>query len=171
MISTFEECGIEARILDAVDWVNEKQKHTIQQKIETHFGDVRGKTIAIWGLAFKPKTDDIREAPALVLIERLLELGANIRVHDPEAMANVREIYQDKIEYFDMPMDVLDNADALAIMTEWSDFRTPDFDEMKKRLRGHVIFDGRNLYGIETMEEAQFTYYSIGRPPVRVGQG
>jgi UDPglucose 6-dehydrogenase len=168
MIATFSECGIEARILDAVDWVNERQKHTIQQKIETHFGDVNGKTIAVWGLAFKPRTDDIREAPALVLIDRMLELGAKVQVHDPEANANVKEIYGDKLTYFERPMEALDNADALAIMTEWSEFRTPDFADMKKRLRGHVIFDGRNLYDIVTMEEAQFTYYSIGRPPVRV---
>ena len=169
MISTFQECGIEPRILDAVDWVNEKQKHTLQQKIETHFGDLSGKTIAIWGLAFKPRTDDIREAPALVLIDRLLELGAKVRVHDPEAMNNVREIYGDKLEYCDRPMDTLDNVDALAIVTEWSEFRTPDFEDMKKRMRGHVIFDGRNLYDMDTMDESGFTYYSIGRPPVRNG--
>lgn len=168
MIATFRECGIEPRILEAVDWVNEQQKHTIQQKIETHFGDVSGKTIAVWGLAFKPRTDDIRESPALVLIDRLLELGAKVRAHDPEALDNVREEYGNKIEYFDRPMDVLDNADAVAIMTEWSEFRTPNFDDMKKRMRGNVIFDGRNLYDIDTMEESGFTYYSIGRPPVRV---
>ena len=169
MISTFRDCELEPRILDAVDWVNEKQKLTLQQKIEAHFDDVSGKTIAIWGLAFKPRTDDIREAPSLVLIDRLLDLGAKVRAHDPEAINNVREIYGDKIEYCDRPMDTLDNADALAIVTEWSDFRTPDFDEMKKRMRGPVIFDGRNLYDMDSMEESGFTYYSIGRPPVRGG--
>jgi UDPglucose 6-dehydrogenase len=167
MIATFRECGIEPRILDAVDWVNERQKQTVQQKIDLHFGDVTEKTIAVWGLAFKPRTDDIREAPALVLIDWLLEQGAQVHVHDPEAMQNVRDIYDDKIEYFDRAMDALDNVDGLAIITEWSEFRTPNFEEMKKRMRGHVIFDGRNLYDIDTMQELGFTYYSIGRPPVQ----
>lgn len=166
LIATCQDCGIDPRILESVDWVNEQQKLTIQQKIETHFDNLAGKTIAIWGLAFKPRTDDIREAPALVLIDRLLQLGAKIRAHDPEAMNNVQAVYGDQIEFFDRPMDALDNADALAIMTEWSEFRTPSFEEMKKRLRGPVIFDGRNLYDMDTMAEAEITYYSIGRPPV-----
>ena len=166
MISTFQRAGIEPRILEAVDWVNEQQKHVMQTKIAEHFGDVAGKTIALWGLAFKPKTDDIREAPALVLIDYLLDHGAQVVAHDPEAMPNVAADYGDKVTLCEQPMDTLDNADALAILTEWSQFRTPSFEEIKKRLRSPVIFDGRNLYDPETMQKFGFTYYSIGRPMV-----
>ena len=161
---------IEPRILDAVDEVNHKQKFVLINKIERHFnGDLKGKNIAVWGLAFKPKTDDIREAPALVMIDRLLELGANISVHDPEAMDNVRDIYGDKLKYAAQPMDVLENADALAINTEWSEFRNPDFGRMRDRMAAPLIFDGRNLYDTEQMSESGFTYYSIGRLPATPG--
>lgn len=167
MISTFREAGIEPRLLDAVDWVNERQKEVIQEKIESHFaGKLKGKRIAVWGLAFKPRTDDIREAPALVLINRMLEQGAEIVAHDPEAMDNVAAIYGDKIQLVDQPMDALDGADALAILTEWSEFRNPNFDDIKSRLKSPVIFDGRNLFDIESMKAAGIQYYSIGRPPV-----
>ena len=120
MISTFEQTGLEPRILESVDWVNQQQKLVLQKKIESHFSeDLNGKTIAVWGLAFKPKTDDIREAPALVLIDRMLQLGATVRANDPEAMGNVRAIYGDKIELVEHPMEALDGVDALAICTEW----------------------------------------------------
>ncbi len=166
-MQTFREAGIDPRILDAVDWVNEKQKQVLHQKIATHFGDeLAGKTIAIWGLAFKPRTDDIREAPALVLIDQLLELGATIHVHDPEALANIKNVYTDKLMYFDQPMDAARNADALAIVTEWQDFRTPDFEALKVALRSPVIFDGRNLYDADKLKQLGFVYYSIGRPVV-----
>ena len=162
--------GCEPRIMEAVDAVNERQKHILGQKIVSHFGeDLAGKTIAVWGLAFKPRTDDIREAPALVLIDRLLSCGARVQVHDPEAMENVREIYGDLLVYGKQPMDVLENAHALAINTEWSEFRNPDFAEMKRRMKAPLIFDGRNLYDCDTMQAAGFTYHSIGRLPVVAG--
>ena len=167
LASTFEECGIDPRVLEAVDWVNEQQKLVLQTKIEDHFGnDLNGKKIAIWGLAFKPRTDDIREAPALVLISRLLELGAEVSVHDPEAIANVESIFGDRISYTREPMEALDGADALAIATEWSVYRTPDFSEMMTRMNSPVIFDGRNLYKPSDMSDVGFSYYSIGRPTV-----
>ena len=165
LASTFEDVGLEPRILEAVDWVNEQQKLVLQTKIESHFGsDLNGKRIAVWGLAFKPKTDDIREAPALVLVERMLELGASVAVHDPEAMGHVRLKYGDRLTYASEPMEALDDVDALAIPTEWAEFRTPDFSEMKRRMKSHVIFDGRNLYDPAEMATAGFVYHSIGRP-------
>lgn len=165
LASTFEETGAEPRLLSAVDWINEQQKLVLQRKIEAHYeGDLNGKTIAVWGLAFKPKTDDIREAPALVLIRRLLDLGASVRVHDPEAMDNVEALFGDQLTYCREPMSALDGADALAIPTEWQEFRTPDFTEMQARMKGAVIFDGRNLYSPDEVASAGFVYYSIGRP-------
>jgi UDPglucose 6-dehydrogenase len=159
--------GLTPRILEAVDRVNSQQKYVLAHKIEKHFDEqLRGKRIAVWGLSFKPKTDDIREAPALVLIDRLLEYGASICVHDPEAMANVKQQYGDKLEYAERPMDALDNADALAINTDWDEFQNPDFDEVKSRLASPAIFDGRNLYDPEQMRSLGFTYHSIGRPAV-----
>jgi UDPglucose 6-dehydrogenase len=167
LMDTFKQSGIDPRILEAVDWVNEQQKTVLQTKIEQHFdGDLQGRTIAIWGLAFKPRTDDVREAPALVLIDRLLELGAIVRVHDPEAMENVQSIYGDRISFCDTSMQTLDGADALAIATEWQDFRHPDFAEVRAALKNPVIFDGRNLYDPQEMRRLGFTYYSIGRPVV-----
>ena len=167
LADTFKQCGIDPKLLVAVDEVNEEQKKVLQTKIERHFeGQLKGKVIALWGLAFKPRTDDIREAPALILIDRLLELGAKVRVHDPEAMPNVREIYGDKIEYSGSPMATIEKADALAIVTEWTEFRTPNFDRMKQLLNQPLIFDGRNLYDTGDMRQRGFTYYSVGRPTV-----
>ncbi len=161
------EHGVEPQILDAVHAVNERQKSLLAEKIERHFeGKLGNKAIAVWGLAFKPGTDDIREAPSLVLIDRLLEHGAKLRVHDPVAMENVRRTYGEKLVYCDRRDDALIGADALAIMTEWKQFVHPDFEEMGKLMRQKVIFDGRNLYSIRQMREAGFTYYSIGRPAV-----
>lgn len=168
LASTFEETGMEPRLLEAVDWVNEQQKLILQTKIEQHFeGRLDDKTIGIWGLSFKPRTDDIREAPALVLIDRLLELGTKVQVHDPEGMDNVRAIYGDRLTYCRQPMEALDGVDALAIVTEWSEFRTPDFTEMQARMKSLVIFDGRNLYDSEDVAKAGFVYHSIGRPTVQ----
>ena len=146
--------------------MNERQKTVLadEDRRSTSAASSAGKTIAVWGLAFKPRTDDIREAPALVLIDRLLAAGAKVQVHDPEAMDNVRGDYGDKLTYCDSPMDALDGADALAIMTEWKEFRHPDFAEMHQLLKSPVIFDGRNLYEPERMQRRGFTYYSIGRP-------
>jgi len=163
--TTFEQSGLQPRILEAVDWVNEQQKLVLQNKMEDYFeGRLEDRRIAVWGLAFKPRTDDIREAPALVLIRRLLQLGARVRVHDPEAMANVREEFGDQIEYGRDPMETLQDADALAIMTEWQEFQTPDLSEMQSRMAQPVIFDGRNLYDPKEMGNAGFIYHSIGRP-------
>ena len=170
LANTFRQAGLEPRMLDAVDWVNEQQKLVLQTKIEAYFhGKLQGKTIAVWGLSFKPKTDDVREAPAIVLIERLLELGGKVRVHDPEAMPNIRRTFAEQLTYCDDPMTTLDGADALAIATEWSEFRTPDLPEMQARMAAPVIFDGRNLYHPHEMAEAGFVYHSIGRPTVQPG--
>jgi UDPglucose 6-dehydrogenase len=158
------EKGYESLILPAVDEVNRRQKTVLLRKVLTHFkDDVKGKTFAVWGLAFKPRTDDIREAPALAMIDELLKRGAKIQVHDPEAMENVRKQYGDKIAYADKPVDCLLDADALLIMTEWKQFQNPNFAVMKKLLKSPVIFDGRNLYEPATLAAAGFTYHSIGR--------
>ena len=168
LISTSKDVGLEPRMFEAVDWMNEQQKLVMQQKIEQHFnGNLAGKTIAVWGLAFKPCTDDIREAPALVLIEHLISSGAKVQAYDPEAMKNVTAELGDKITLTEQAMDALDGADALAIMTEWTQFRTPDFQEVRQRLARPVIFDGRNLYNPQTVADAGFTYHSIGRPTAR----
>jgi UDPglucose 6-dehydrogenase len=159
--------GCEPRMMSAVEEINFRQKQVLLEKIDAHFGDqLKHKTVAVWGLAFKPRTDDVREAPALVLIDHLLRAGARVQVHDPEAMDNIREIYGDKLVYGQQPMDVLESADALAINTEWNEFRNPDFHEMKRRMRTPIIFDGRNLYGCDVMAEQGFVYYSIGRATV-----
>jgi UDPglucose 6-dehydrogenase len=156
--------GLPARMMDAVDAVNEAQKDVLVRKILDHFqGEPRGKTVAIWGLAFKPRTDDIREAPALTLIDALLAAGVELRVHDPEALANVRAIYGDRITYCDRPYGALEQADALAIVTEWNEFRNPDFEVMARLMRQSVIFDGRNLYDPARMAALGFTYQGIGR--------
>jgi UDPglucose 6-dehydrogenase len=167
LVQMAEEHGVSPRMLLAIDEVNEQQKRVMIAKIDAHFrGKLSGKRVAVWGLAFKPRTDDIREAPALVLIDWLLSQGATVRVHDPEAMDNVRAQYGDKLTYCTKPMMALDGADALAIMTEWGDYQRPEFKEIFKRMRSPVIFDGRNLYEPWTMERLGFTYHSIGRPAV-----
>ncbi|MCH2183755.1 MAG: UDP-glucose/GDP-mannose dehydrogenase family protein [Mariniblastus sp.] len=154
-------------ILEAVDHVNDQQKNVLMQKVQEHYsGNLAGMRFAVWGLAFKPKTDDIREAPALVLIDQLLEMGAAVCVFDPEASENVKAEYGDRLEYAEQAMDALEGANALAINTEWDMFRHPDFEEMKSKLESPTIFDGRNLYDPAHMRSLGFTYYSIGRPPV-----
>ncbi len=164
MLAMARELDTPLALLEAVDRVNEAQKRVLFTKIKKHFGDkLKGKTLAIWGLAFKPRTDDIREAPALALIDALLAEGVSLRVHDPEAMGNVRAIYGDKIVYCDRPYGTLEGADALAIVTEWQEFRQPDFEIMRKLMRAAIIFDGRNLYEPRTMSQAGFIYHSIGR--------
>ena len=156
---------VEPRILAAVDHVNNRQKMVLHQKISKFFGGrLQGKTFAVWGLSFKPRTDDIREAPALVLIDQLLADGARLQVHDPEAMEHVRHHYGDRLKYAEHPYDALDGADALAIVTEWKQFLRPDFDEMRRRMKAPLVFDGRNLYEPSQMKAAGFTYYCIGRP-------
>jgi UDPglucose 6-dehydrogenase len=163
--------GLPARMLEAVDAVNEAQKGILFQKLKTHFEhSLEDKTIAIWGLAFKPRTDDIREAPALVLIESLLEASAHLRVHDPEAIDNVRAIYGDRLTYCDRPYGALEQADALVVTTDWNEFRNPDFEVMYRLLRQPVILDGRNLYDPVKMAALGFRYYGIGRLSVLPSQ-
>lgn len=153
-----------ASLIEAVHGVNERQKRVLGAKVRRHFGgQLAGKTLAIWGLAFKPRTDDIREAPALVLIDEMLEAGVQLRVHDPEAMPNVRGLYGDRLAYFAKPYEALAGADALVLVTEWQEFRLPDFAHMKKLMRQPVIFDGRNLYDPQTVRKHGFTWYGIGR--------
>ncbi len=159
--------GLDPKIMDAVDEVNLKQKHVLVEKIDAHYrGDIAGKRFAVWGLSFKPRTDDIREAPALTLLNHLVEKGATVQVHDPEATAHIRDIYGNKLIYCESAMDALNGACALAINTEWKVYHNPDFDEMRTRMNEHVIFDGRNLYEPERMLRHGFTYHSIGRPAV-----
>ncbi len=155
------------RLMVSVDEVNEAQKKVLIQKIRGHYGSLLGgKTIAVWGLAFKPRTDDIREAPSLVLIDALLAEEVKIRVHDPEAMANVRAQYGDRLVYCDKPYGALEGADGLAIVTEWQQFRHPDFELMRRLMNEPTIFDGRNLYDAATVANSGFHYYSIGRATV-----
>src|SRR6267154_2565589 len=154
------------KILKAVMEVNEIQKVALLPRVKKHFGSLKGKTIALWGLSFKPHTDDIREAPALYNIDEFLKAGAIVKAHDPEAMANVRKIYRDKIEFCDGPYQALVGADALFISTEWPEYRTPDFERLSQALPSKVIFDGRNLYDLSAMKELGFTYYSIGRETI-----
>jgi UDPglucose 6-dehydrogenase len=159
--------GVSPRILTAVHDTNLAQKKVLGEKIAAHFGgSLAGRRVAIWGLAFKPRTDDVRDAPAIDLIERLLSEGATAAVYDPEAMANVRGIYGDRLTYAAGPYEALDGADCLAVVTEWGDFRRPDFDEMARRLKSRTIFDGRNLYAPNEMKARGFAYHAIGKAPV-----
>ncbi|QDT17242.1 UDP-glucose 6-dehydrogenase [Alienimonas californiensis] len=158
-----EDTGVEPRILAAVDEVNDRQKHVLFEKVKRHLGDdLSGKTVAVWGLAFKPRTDDIREAPALVLIDALLKAGATVQVHDPVAEENVREQYGDKLIYGEHHYDAARGADLLCICTEWNEFRNPDLDFLKHTMNAPVILDGRNLFDPADMAEAGFTYEGIG---------
>ena len=158
------EVNYNFKILDAVMDVNEKQKLHLLPQIKNYFkGDLKGKKIALWGLAFKPNTDDIREAPALTIIDALLAEGVSISAYDPEAMNNTKAIYTDKIHFAERQYDTLIDADALVIATEWSEFRTPDFNNMISLLKNKVIFDGRNLFDLNKMEELGFYYVSVGR--------
>jgi UDPglucose 6-dehydrogenase len=167
MAAMARQHGVESRLIEAVHEVNERQKPILVGNIERHFaGELQDRTIALWGLSFKPRTDDIREAPSLVLIDRLLERGAKLQVHDPEAMDNVRAIYGDRLTYMQQPLEALTAADALVIMTEWAEFRHPNFEAMRRLMNDPVIFDGRNLYEPAQMQQAGFTYHSIGRAPV-----
>ena len=162
-----EENKYEFKILNAVMDVNTIQKKVLVEKMRTYYkGALKGKKFAMWGLAFKPDTDDIREAPALYIIEELLKEGATIVSFDPEGMPNVKKLMGDKIGYASNRYDALDGADALLIVTEWPVFRTPDFDFMKEKLKSKVIFDGRNLYDLERMKDYGFYYNSIGRKVV-----
>jgi UDPglucose 6-dehydrogenase len=168
LAKTASEYSYDFKILKSVMKVNSIQKGILTKKIKKHFkNELSGKTIAVWGLAFKPNTDDIREAPALVIIDELLALGAQVRAFDPEAMENVKALYGDRVQFCEKMYDALDGADCLAILTEWSEFRTPDFGQMARLLREKIIFDGRNVYDLEQVKEMGFHYVSVGRPKVR----
>ena len=148
--------------------MNDRQKRVLVGRILDYFGgDVHGRRFAVWGLAFKPKTDDMREAPSVVICDRLLAEGAQIAVHDPEAMSEARRHLGERVTYQKVNYDALDGADALIIVTEWNEFRRPDFARMKKLMKSPVIFDGRNLYEPQQMVEEGFSYFSMGRPAVR----
>jgi UDPglucose 6-dehydrogenase len=167
LAKTSTENDYEFKILDSVMKVNENQKTKLIPHLVKHFkGDLKGKKIAMWGLAFKPYTDDIREAPSLYNIDALLELGASVSAYDPEAMVHVKQVMGDKISFTKSPYEALDGADALLIVTEWPQFRTPDFERMDSLLKNKVIFDGRNLYELNQMQELGYTYYSIGRQTI-----
>jgi UDPglucose 6-dehydrogenase len=168
LISVAKNQQMEPSILNAVDQVNTAQKKVLFEKVNNYFkGSLQGKTFAIWGLAFKPKTDDIREAPALVLIDQLLQAGAQLKVHDPVAMDNVKDIYGDQLAYFDHHYDTLQGSDALIIVTEWNEFRHADFDYILHKLQKPVIFDGRNLYDPDKMKQKGFEYIGIGLSNVK----
>jgi UDPglucose 6-dehydrogenase len=160
-----QEAGYEENILSAVETVNELQKGRLFQKIAAHFGSLQGKTFAVWGLAFKPNTDDMREAASRVLMEALWQAGAKVRAYDPVAMTECKRIYGERADLTlcNNSEETLEGADALIIVTEWREFRSPDFDEIKAKLRAPVIFDGRNLYDPAQMRKAGFSYYAIGR--------
>jgi len=167
LIKSSQQVGYDFKILNSVEEVNATQKTVIVPKIKNYFGnDLTGKKIALWGLAFKPDTDDIREAPARYIIDQLLEAGAKINSFDPEAMDNIKAIYGDKIEFSSNAYEALDGADALLIATEWGVFRNPDFDRVSSLLKEKVIFDGRNLYDLEKMTELGYRYFSIGRKEI-----
>lgn len=168
LIKSSEGVKYDFKILQAVEEVNELQKLHLIPKIKTYFnGDLAGKHFALWGLAFKPNTDDIREAPALYLIDALLAAGATVTAFDPEAMPNVKKLIGDKIGYAESQYEALTNADALIIATEWSEFRTPDFEMINSRLTNKVIFDGRNLFDVKYISDLGYYYESIGRPQIK----
>lgn len=170
LIATGTQFDAPQRLLEATETVNQNQKRVLIPRILDHFGgDVSERRFGLWGLSFKPNTDDMREAPSLTLIEELTSRGAVIRAYDPEAMDVSKKLVGDKIEFAKRHYDACDGADALIIATEWNKFREPDFDYLKELLKEPVVFDGRNVYEPETMRSRGFTYYSIGRPDVRIG--
>ena len=162
-----QQHGYTPRLIDAVEKVNNDQKFVIANKLVGHFGeDLTGKTFAIWGLAFKPETDDMREAPAIYIIKELVKRGATVNAYDPKAMHEAKSFYLKDVEnvtYFDSKYDTLKDADAMLLLTEWKEFRSPDFEELKIRLNQPIIFDGRNQYTALNMPEKGFTYYQIGK--------
>ena len=166
ILKSAEDRGYDFKMLRATEAVNDRQKLRLVDKMITHFNGeqgLSGKTIALWGLAFKPRTDDMREAPAIAIINRLLALGAKVRAYDPEADDTARRIFGSRITICEKSYDALEGADALALVTEWNTFREPDFGKMKSLMRSPVVFDGRNIYSREQMRNLGFTYFSIGR--------
>jgi UDPglucose 6-dehydrogenase len=164
LIRTSEENGYSMNLIKAVDLTNEQQKGRMLVKIKEHFGnDLDGLVFAVWGLTFKPQTDDTRESPSMTVILRLLEAGVAVKVYDPAGMPEVKERFGDRITYANDPYQAAEGADALLLMTEWAEFRSPDWDEVSKRLRNKVIFDGRNVYDPVDLRRMGFEYYGIGR--------
>jgi UDPglucose 6-dehydrogenase len=162
--ATAREFGYQMKMLEAVDEINTKQKCVLIPKIRRHFDDnLKGKVIALWGLSFKPRTDDMREAPSINIVNELLAHGAIVQVHDPVAMKEARKLFGNKVKYCERPYDALQGAHALVLVTEWAEFRNPDFDRMKRLMVGNVVFDGRNVYQRQTMQEKGFIYYGIGQ--------
>jgi UDPglucose 6-dehydrogenase len=167
LIHSASQHQLDFTLLKAADEVNNLQKRIVAERVKQHFGaDLKGRTFAIWGLAFKPRTDDMREAPSLVVVDELLKAGAKVSVHDPEALENARKIFGDRVTYHRANYEAIKGADALIILTEWNQFRHPNFQRIKAELKHPVIFDGRNLYEPSLMKALEFNYYSIGRPPV-----
>lgn len=164
LVKTSDNYGYNFQILKAVEKINREQKKLIVKKVLKHFdGNIKNKNIAVWGLSFKPNTDDMREAPSITIINELLKNGAKVHAHDPVAMEQAKQIFKNKIKYFKSNYDALKNVDALVIVTEWNEFRRPDFEKMAKLMKNNIIFDGRNIYNPEVMKESGFIYYSIGR--------
>ena len=163
LLKSAQDKGYDFRILSAVEAVNQSQKERLVEKMERHFTTLKGRTIALWGLAFKPRTDDMREAPAIPIIERLLAAGALVKAYDPAASPVAKRIFGDRITLCEKSYDALAGADALAIVTEWNEFREPDFGRMRTLLKAPLVFDGRNIYSPEQMRALGFTYFSIGR--------
>jgi UDPglucose 6-dehydrogenase len=163
LLKSSADRGYDFKTLRAAEEVNEAQKARIVRKMEAHFGSLEGLTIALWGLAFKPRTDDMREAPAIAIIEHLLERGAAVRAYDPEAMPAARRLFGPRIALCEKSYETLQGADALAVVTEWNEFREPNFARMRQLMRSPVVFDGRNIYSPEHMRALGFTYFSIGR--------
>jgi UDPglucose 6-dehydrogenase len=166
LIHMFQENNLNPQLLEAVEEINKEQKMVLVDKVKSHFGDnLQGLTFAIWGLSFKPKTDDMREAPSITIINALVDAGANIQAYDPAAMNEAKRIFgsQPKIHFATDEYDALKDADAMLLLTEWHQFRYPDFEKIKATLRQPIIFDGRNQYEPKMMKELGFKYYSIGR--------
>jgi len=167
LIHSAAEHDLDFALLRATDEVNVQQKRIIARRVKQHFGDdLGGRAFAVWGLAFKPRTDDMREAPSLAVIEELLAAGARVHAHDPEALGSARRIFGDRITYHENNYDALVGADALIILTDWNEFRHPNFQRIRTTLKSPVIFDGRNLYDPALMKALEFRYYSIGRRPI-----
>jgi UDPglucose 6-dehydrogenase len=163
LLRSAKDLGYDFKILRAVEEVNDRQKERLVDKMEQHFTSLAGKTIALWGLAFKPRTDDMREAPAISIIDRLLAQGATVRAYDPAAAPVAKRLFAGRISICEKSYDALAGADALAVVTEWNEFREPDFTKMRALLKAPVVFDGRNIYSPEHMRALGFTYFSIGR--------
>ncbi|MFN0207352.1 MAG: UDP-glucose dehydrogenase family protein [Planctomycetota bacterium] len=163
IVKTAQEHGYDFKIVKSVEDVNQAQRERMVDKIKSHFnGDVRGKTVAVWGLAFKPNTDDMREAPSVTIIEELLKGGAKVRATDPESIPVAKTIFKDSVDFYHKPYETLPGADALVVVTEWNEFRRPDFEKMRTLMKSPVIFDGRNIYTPGVLERVGFKYYGIG---------